>query len=550
MLRKVRRALAIMALTLMTTPTFVLADDAIVLPERGLCAHRGDQDAGPENTVPAFIAAAVHGAQQVELDVQMTKDGQLVIMHDLTIDRTTNGKGAVKDLTLEEIRNAGVKNLAGSYYDAPCAPTFEEVLDALPRNIWINVHVKPGEGIAVAALKVLQEKDRLHQAFFACGKKDMEALREICPEVKICCMERKPNPEQYIKNAIEWKCDFIQLTHNYTAEEIKRLKDAGIKINFFGTDDPDKIRQLLSDGIDFPLVNKFSADWYVPAEMDGFKLNEVSEEYRQYARDSLPAPRLATRGLCAHRGDQKLGPENTLPAFIAAARAGAQQIEFDVQKTKDGRLVIMHDPTVDRTTNGKGAVKDLTFNEIRELDAGSKFSAEFTGTKVPTFEETLDVLPDNILLNIHIKPGEGVAEAATKVVVEKGRVAQSIIAVENNADLNAARAVCPEIKIAFLSGARGEARKQMIQNAIDMKCNFVQFTSYDEEDVAKLKAAGITINFFGTDDPEKIRTLLRDGIDFPLVNYFTEDWSVAKEFPGFVLNKLTPEYLERVSAKE
>ena len=536
--------LGVFAVSLLLTVPSARADaQSPAMPERGLCAHRGDQKIGPENTVPAFVGAAKAGAQQIELDVQKTKDGKLVIMHDLTVDRTTDGKGAVKDLTFDEIRALNVKTSPEHPYVDVKVPTFEEALDCLPRNVWINVHVKPGEDIAVDALKVVQEKDRLHQAFFAVKQKDMEDLRKLRPDVKICCMERQTDPEQYIKNAIDWKCDFIQLTHDYTKEQIDALKAAGITINFFGTDDPEKIKKLLKDGVDFPLVNYFTADWSAAEELGGFKLNSVEPEYLSKADGFLPPPKMAKRGLCAHRGDQGAAPENTVPAFVAAAKAGAQQVEFDVQLTKDGKLVIMHDLTVDRTTNGKGAVKDLTFDEIRALDAGSKTDPKFAGVKVPTFEEALDCLPRNIWINIHIKPGEGIAAAATKVVVEKGRLAQSFIGVENKKDLDEARAVCPEVKIAFLNGKLSPG---LVQNVIDWNCQFIQFTGYDAECVAKLREAGITLNFFGTDDPEKIKTLLRDGIDFPLVNFFQKDWPAAKEIEGLELNPLDPNYLKSV----
>ena len=163
--------------------------------------------------------------------------------------------------------------------------------------------------------------------------------------------------------------------------------------------------------------------------------------------------------------------------------------------------------------------------------------------QVPTFEEALDCLPRNIWINIHIKPGEGIAAAATKVVVEKGRLAQSFIGVENKKDLDEARAVCPEVKIAFLNGKLSPG---LVQNVIDWNCQFIQFTGYDAECVAKLREAGITLNFFGTDDPEKIKTLLKDGIDFPLVNYFQKDWPAAKEIEGLELNPLDPNYLKSV----
>ena len=510
------------------------------LPKRGLCAHRGDWGLAPENTVPAFVGAAKAGAQQVELDVQKTKDGKLVVMHDLTVDRTTTGSGAVKDLTFDEIRSFSIKTDPSFPYAEIKVPTFEEALDCLPRNIWINVHVKPGEGIAEAALKVVVEKDRLHQAFFAVVEKDWQIIKKICPDVKICCMERQNNVDQYVQNAIAWKSEFIQIWGDYTKEHIAALKAAGITINFFGTDEPAKIRELLSDGIDFPLVNYFSNDWSVAEEFDGFELNKVDPDYLKIADSFLPVPKMAKRGLCAHRGDQGLGPENTVPAFVAAAKAGAQQVELDVQLTKDGKLVIMHDLTVDRTTTGKGAVKDLTFDEIRALDAGVKTDPKYAGTKVPTFEEALDCLPRNIWINVHVKPGEGIAAAATKTVVEKGRAHQAFIACENKRDIDDARSVCPEIKTALLNGKLNE---QFVNNAIEWKCQFVQFTGYTPELVAKLRDAGLTLNFFGTDDPEKIKTLLKDGIDFPLVNFFSNDWSAAAEIEGLELNPLDPNYL-------
>jgi glycerophosphoryl diester phosphodiesterase len=92
----------------------------------------------------------------------------------------------------------------------------------------------------------------------------------------------------------------------------------------------------------------------------------------------------------SHRGEHLHHPENTMPAFRAAVEAGADFIEVDVRTTSDGRLVLQHDGTVDRCTNGHGEVSKMTFEEIRKLDAGAKFNPEFAGTQVPTFEEALD----------------------------------------------------------------------------------------------------------------------------------------------------------------
>jgi len=105
----------------------------------------------------------------------------------------------------------------------------------------------------------------------------------------------------------------------------------------------------------------------------------------------------------SHRGEHLAHPENTLSAFQAAIDAGADYFELDVRTTSDGQLVLMHDGTVDRTTNGTGKVRDLTFSQIRALDAGAKFNPQFGGTKVPTFEEALNLAHGKIRVYVDCK---------------------------------------------------------------------------------------------------------------------------------------------------
>lgn len=109
--------------------------------------------------------------------------------------------------------------------------------------------------------------------------------------------------------------------------------------------------------------------------------------------------------VAAHRGWPAKYPENTLPSFEAAAKLGVDQIETDVRITKDGELVCIHDPKVDRTTNGTGLVCDLTLRELRALDAGSWKAPEFEGTKIPTIYEFFDLMKqyDVKTLDIELK---------------------------------------------------------------------------------------------------------------------------------------------------
>jgi glycerophosphoryl diester phosphodiesterase len=150
---------------------------------------------------------------------------------------------------------------------------------------------------------------------------------------------------------------------------------------------------------------------------------------------------LPERGLCAHRGAMTTHPENTLPAFFEAIRVGAQMIEFDVQFSKDSALVIMHDGTVDRTTDGTGKVEELILADIRKLDAGSWMGEDFVGTGVPILEEVLAIMPRNVWLNIHIKGGREVGKAVAKAVMATDRLHQAVLAVEEDARLGAQRSV-------------------------------------------------------------------------------------------------------------
>ena len=142
-----------------------------------------------------------------------------------------------------------------------------------------------------------------------------------------------------------------------------------------------------------------------------------------YAQQEVKLP---SRGICAHRGANETHPENTLAAFREAVRLGAHMIEFDVQITKDKQLVIMHDKSVDRTTNGKGLVSDLTLSEIKKLDAGSWKSKDFIGEKVPTLKEALAVFPKNIWLNIHLKGNKELGRMTAKVILSEGRMHQGV----------------------------------------------------------------------------------------------------------------------------
>ena len=120
----------------------------------------------------------------------------------------------------------------------------------------------------------------------------------------------------------------------------------------------------------------------------------------------------------AHRGFSGNAPENTLVAIEQAIELGADMVEVDVGLTSDGHVVLLHDETLDRTTDGSGLLSDASLETVRRLDAGSWFAAEYEGEPVPTLGEALDLVRGRILINIEIK-GEAVGEQAAGGIVDK-----------------------------------------------------------------------------------------------------------------------------------
>lgn len=134
--------------------------------------------------------------------------------------------------------------------------------------------------------------------------------------------------------------------------------------------------------------------------------------------------------LIAHRGASGYAPENTMAAFRKAVAMGLSFIETDLQLSRDARFVAIHDDTVNRTTNGQGAVHDLSLTELRRLDAGSWFGSAFTGERIPTLEEILEFAKrHDVVFYLELKPGGswGGEHALIGSLRESGEIARVVV---------------------------------------------------------------------------------------------------------------------------
>ncbi|MBT3346588.1 MAG: glycerophosphodiester phosphodiesterase [Gemmatimonadetes bacterium] len=233
----------------------------------------------------------------------------------------------------------------------------------------------------------------------------------------------------------------------------------------------------------------------------------------------------------AHRGDQKNAPENTVPAIRLAVEKGAHQIEFDVQLTVDGHLLCLHDHTVDRTSDGAGAITELTFSEARRLDFGGWKDPRYAGVQIPTLEEVLLAAPPSVELNVHLRPMPELAEKVIEQIVAMGRVEQCHLAVgETQAAIS--RRLCPELKICNME-RQGPAASDYPDDTIRMGAQYLQILGWDDSLAPvcdRLHAHGITINYFGTEDPQLMHKLAEAGIDFILTDDLDTCLAVLAEY--------------------
>jgi glycerophosphoryl diester phosphodiesterase len=206
-------------------------------------------------------------------------------------------------------------------------------------------------------------------------------------------------------------------------------------------------------------------------------------------------------------------PENTLQGVRTAIELGAEAIEIDVQASSDGVPVLMHDLTVDRTTDGEGAVADLTLEELRALDAG--------GEPVPTLAEVLDITKGKVLLVMEIKQ-PGIEEHVSRVVSGTDAVGEVMSWSFLPKALESMRATDPRIPSALLVAAEGVANwPAMRERALSIGAQGVSvfFAGIDERISEDCRRSGLALYSWTADQPEQIAKLIAQGVDGIVSNY-------------------------------
>jgi len=242
----------------------------------------------------------------------------------------------------------------------------------------------------------------------------------------------------------------------------------------------------------------------------------------------MPYPRL-----CAHRGFNTVAPENSMPAFGAAVALGAEEIEFDLWKTKDGVLVSCHDSTLERVSNGSGKIFDHTYEELLALDFGAKHGEKFKGLRIPTFEDILKKFAARVIMNIHVKiwdkdEDEAALHEIVALIRQYDCEKYCYFVSRNNEMLQKAKAYEPAIGICV--GA-GSTPWQIVDRAITIGADKVQLfkPNFDQLMIDKAHEHGIRCNVFWADDPAEARRYFEMGIDAVLTNDYLTVYNAVKD---------------------
>ena len=224
----------------------------------------------------------------------------------------------------------------------------------------------------------------------------------------------------------------------------------------------------------------------------------------------------------AHRGANKVAPQNTIPAFMKALEFNADGIETDVHLSKDGEIVICHNYAVDETSNGKGFIDELTLAELKAMDFGSYFNKDFAGVSLPTLSELLDVVRKMTLINIEIKPPRKDNDLVKKVVEEINRygiIENSIISCFDPECVRMVKEIDKNVKTALLY-ENDELGNEIMTFGVAKYCKQLNVDAahphrklIKENEVIELHNLGIAVNPWTVNLEEEIIRFTEWGCD-------------------------------------
>lgn len=221
----------------------------------------------------------------------------------------------------------------------------------------------------------------------------------------------------------------------------------------------------------------------------------------------------------AHRGFSGIAPENTLIAFQKAIELNPDGFELDVHLSKNGELIVIHDNAVDRTTNGKGKVTELTLAELKQLDAGSWFDKKYAGERIPTLAEALELAKNKIDVMVELK-AVGTPEKAVPLIEQFGMVDQVVIFSFSSDLLKIAKRINPNLSMLHLLWVKPEEKETfppntLITRTLSAHANLIgmNWNGVTPQLVKIAHKRGLGIRVYTVDEEYDMRAMIEMGVD-------------------------------------
>ena len=208
---------------------------------------------------------------------------------------------------------------------------------------------------------------------------------------------------------------------------------------------------------------------------------------------------------------------NTMAAFELASAQGAHGIELDVHLSRDGLLVVIHDYTVDTTTDGRGSIADLTLEELKRLDAGAWFSKAYAGERIPTLDEVFAAFGDSLLFNVEIKPvgdRRGELETAVAACISRHRLQDgTIVSSFDPQSLRQFRDICPDVVVGFLHLPGPSDVIEALVAGLPHEARHPWHEMIDEAYMRWAKENELYVNAWTVNDPQRAIELRKLGVN-------------------------------------
>ena len=481
------------------TPPPAFAFFEPVTPPRALqvMAHRGAMHHAPKNTASALELSITDTVEWVEVDVRRTKDGHHVLFHDDQLGDSTDGTGQICDRTLAELRalDSGAKfarRFAGSRI-----LTLIEGLELARGRVNLRLDCKD-----VDAAKLAHDLTaaRMEQQVLICSTPEvLKTIRAAAAEKELALMTKWHSRFGMIPWVDELRPAAVEIDAGDVAPEVCReFRSRAIKVaaNTLGADDrPEVWDRVAAAGVDWVQT-------------------DLAEEV--IAHQILKKIKAKLVKIAHHRGASRYAPENTLPALEKAIRLGADFVEFDLQTTKDGGFVLLHDRTLDRTTDGRGQAREWDLAKIQALDAGSWFGRPFARTPVPTLDAFLEAAAGRIDLYVDAK--DIAPEAVAAALKRHGLGGRSVVYQSANY-LEKLRAIDPTIR--RMPPLRAAASLDSVAERVQPYAFDTNWSILSKDLIDRCHAKGIKVFSDALGSHENVKDYqraIRDGIDLIQTN--------------------------------